>query len=189
MKTEDAKHLTRSELEAGLDEVRRAPATLGVLEMIVRRPRVEARELLDAGMLDPTTGLAGDNWAEREHSRTPDGSLDLEVQLTVMNARAARLVAGDRSRWALAGDQLYVDFDLGAGNLPPGARLAIGAAVIEVSAEPHTGCGKFVKRFGVDAMKFVNSPVGRELRLRGINAKVVTPGEIRVGDAVKKLEA
>jgi MOSC domain-containing protein YiiM len=108
------------------------------------------------------------------------------MQLNVMNARAVALIAREEGRWALAGDQLYVDLDLARDNLPPGTRLAIGNAVIEVTAQPHIGCGKFVQRFGVEAMKFVNGTFGRQLNLRGINAKVVQPGIIRVGDTVTK---
>ena len=104
-----------------------------------------------------------------------------------MSSRAAALVAGDRERWPLAGDQLYVDLDLSDENLPPGTRLALGSAVLEVTDEPHTGCKKFTARFGLDAMVFVNSPVGRALNLRGINARVVESGTVRVGDAVTKL--
>jgi MOSC domain-containing protein YiiM len=104
-----------------------------------------------------------------------------------MNARAAVAIAGDRERWALAGDQLYVDLDLSTANLPPGSRVQIGSAVIEFSESPHTGCAKFSGRFGVDALKFVNSSVGRELRLRGANCRVVVPGTIRQGDAIRKL--
>jgi MOSC domain-containing protein YiiM len=104
-----------------------------------------------------------------------------------MNVRATALLAQSEERWALAGDQLYVDFDLSEDNIPPGARLAIGSAVLEVSAQPHTGCKKFSARFGVEAMKFVNSPEGKRLHLRGINTRVVQAGVIHVGDAVKKL--
>jgi MOSC domain-containing protein YiiM len=104
-----------------------------------------------------------------------------------MNARVAALVAQDKDCWQLAGDQLYLDMDLSADNLPPGTQLAIGSAIIEVTPPPHTGCNKFVARFGLDAMKFVNSPVGQALHLRGINAKVIQPGTIRVGDTAKKL--
>ena len=104
-----------------------------------------------------------------------------------MSARAVEAVAGDRERWPLAGDQLYVDLDLSVDNLPAGTRLAVGEAVLEMTAEPHTGCGKFSARFGSEAIKFVNKSPGRELRLRGVNARVVTPGTVRVGDAVAKL--
>jgi MOSC domain-containing protein YiiM len=52
---------------------------------------------------------------------------------------------------------------------------------------PHTGCGKFARRFGVEALKFVNSGVGRELNLRGRNARIVTGGTVRTGDTVRKL--
>jgi hypothetical protein len=148
---------------------------------------VGERELLQRGDLNLAEGLEGDTWRVRKSTRTRDGSPHPGMQLNIMNARAAALVAQDAARWALAGDQLFVDLDLSAENLPAGTLLAIGSAVIEVTDQPHTGCGKFVERFGVDAMKFVNSPVGRDLHLRGINARVVVPGGITVGDRVRKV--
>jgi hypothetical protein len=180
-------YLTTAELEAGLDHIRQSPKDVGTLEMIVRRPRVDAREILPAGELDLELGLAGDTWLERGSSRTADGSAHPDMQLNVINARLLNLVAQDRARWSLAGDQLVVDFDLSEANVPPGTRLAIGAAVIEVTTQPHTGCQKFVARFGRDAMLFVNSPVGKQLHLRGINARVLQGGAIREGDEVRKL--
>jgi hypothetical protein len=179
-------HRPLAELQAGL-ALTQSPRDAGRLAMIVRRPAEGARELLQEGELDALVGLVGDTWPSRSSSRTGDGSAHPELQLTLMNTRVATLVAGDEKRWPLAGDQLYVDLDLGVENLPAGTRLAIGATVIEITAQPHTGCGKFVERFGVDAMKLVNSPRGRELRLRGVNARVITPGVIRVGDDVRKI--
>ncbi len=187
MEWEAVKHLTTEELEAGLVDIRSAPTDAGVLELIVRRPKVGQREVLQEGRLDVSEGLVGDTWRMRKSGRTADGSPHRDMQLNIMNARAAALVAGEKSRWSLAGDQLYVDMDLSAANLPAGTRLLLGTAVIEVTDQPHTGCAKFVARFGVDAMRFVNSPVGRELCLRGINARVVEGGTIRVGDIVNKL--
>jgi hypothetical protein len=180
------RHLSLEELHAALPLIRQSPRDEGTLDLIVRRPRVDAREVLDVGELDGREGLVGDTWGVRGSSRTPDGSPHPDMQLNVINSRLIGLVAQDRARWPLAGDQLYVDLDLSADNLPPGTRLALGTAVIEVTPEPHLGCGKFVARFGVDAMKFVNSTLGRQLRLRGLNAKVVTPGVIRVGDVIRK---
>jgi hypothetical protein len=181
-------HLTMAQLEAGLDDIRRAPADAGELKMIVRRPKVNEREVLEDARLDLVEGLAGDTWRFRGSSRSADRtSPHPAMQLNVMNARVAALVAQDPARWALAGDQLYVDLDLSQANMPPGTRLGIGTAAVEVTSQPHTGCGKFVERFGLDAMKFVNSPVGRELTLRGINARVVQAGTIRRGDVVRKL--
>jgi len=182
------KHLTMEQLEAGLDEIRNSPKDEGVLQLIVRRPRIQEREVLAQAELHPAKGLVGDNWITRGSSSTADGSAHPDMQLNIMNARSAALVAQDKDRWQLAGDQLYVDLDLSAANLPPGIRLAIGSAVIEVTAPPHMGCRKFVSRFGLDAMKFVNSAMGRELHLRGINAKVVQAGLIRVGQLVRKLD-
>jgi hypothetical protein len=181
------KYLTMEELEAGLDAIRQSPKNEGVLELIVRRPRVGEREELQEGKLDVADGLVGDTWSTRGSSRSKDGLAHPDMQLNVMNSRVIALVAQERERWHLAGDQLFVDLDLSGENLPPGTRLALGSAVIEVTPQPHTGCQKFVSRFGMDAMKFVNSPMGRQLNLRGINAKVVLPGVIRVRDAAKKL--
>jgi len=181
------KQPTREELEAGLATICGSPRNEGHLDMIVRRPGIGTREVVEQGELDLAHGLVGDSWSARGSSRTKDRGPHPEMQLNVMNSRVIALLAQDRSRWQLAGDQLFVDLDLSADNVPPGTRLALGEAVIEVTAEPHTGCGKFINRFGADAAKFVNSHTGRTLQLRGINAKVVHPGVIRVGDVVKKI--
>jgi hypothetical protein len=183
----DLMHLTMNELEAGLDTIRQSPKDAGVLELIVRRPRVEQREVLEEGRLDLVEGLVGDSWRTRGSSRTADGSAHPDMQLNIMNARAIALLAQEKERWQLAGDQLFVDLDLSAENLPPGTQLALGSAVIAVTDQPHTGCKKFMARFGLEALQFISSPIGKQLNLRGINAKVVQPGVIRVGDLVKKL--
>jgi len=180
-------HLTADELQAGLDNIRRSPKDTGVLDLIVRRQAINEREVLEQAELDLVQGLVGDSWMHRGSKSTPDGSSNIEMQITVIGSRAAALVAREKDRWQLAGDQLYVDMDLSAENLPAGTCLALGSAVIEVTAPPHLGCQKFVARFGLEAMKFVNSPVGRELRLRGLHARVVQPGQIRTGDLARKV--
>ena len=181
------KHLTKDELEAGLEQIRESPKDEGLLELIVRRPEIEQREVLNEGELHVGQGLVGDNWTSRKSSRTADGSPHPEMQLNIMNSRVVALVAQEKERWSLAGDQLYLDMDLSKNNLPAGTRLSLGTAIIEVTAPPHTGCHKFVSRFGVEAMKFVNSAVGMELCLRGINARVVQSGVIKVGQVAKKI--
>jgi len=181
------KHLTMQELEAALDHLREAPKDNGVVQLIVRRPRTDDREVLDRAEVDPANGLIGDSWCFRPSSRTPDRSPHPEMQINIMNSRVTALVAQEKGRWPLAGDQLYIDMDLSKENLPGGTQLAIGTAVLEVSPLPHTGCHKFVDRFGVDAMKFVNSTVGKELCLRGINARVIKGGVIRVGETARKV--
>jgi MOSC domain-containing protein YiiM len=167
-------------LEAGLAHVLASPSDLGTVELVVRRPAEGEREILDEGVVD-FPGLVGDRHTLRRdtHSGT---------EITIMNTRVVDLVAGgDRDRWALAGDQLYVDFDLRHENLPPGTRLQVGSATLEVSELPHTGCAKFTARFGSDATRFINAKLNRELRLRGMNARVVTPGTVRPGDTIQKL--
>ena len=182
-----ARHLDRPELDSGLHEILRAPSDAGPVRMIVCRPGPGERRRLESGELDVELGLVGDDWKARGYRKTPDGAAHPEMQLTLMNARVADLVARDEARWPLAGDQIYVDLDLSEANLPPGTRLQLGSARIEVTNEPHAGCAKFVERFGKDAMRFVNSPEGRRLRLRGVNTRVIAAGEVRIGDRVTKL--
>ncbi len=177
------------QLLAGLDHVRAAPIGQGRLEMIVRRPALDEREVLESAELDLDVGLVGDTWRHRRSTRTADGSPHPGMQVTLMNARAVALIAGSRANWPLAGDQLYVDLHLGSEELPPGTQLQLGGAVVEVTDQPHRGCAKFTRRFGLDAMRLVNSDAGVRLNLRGINAKVVQPGRIAVGDAVTTVDA
>jgi hypothetical protein len=174
--------LSRQRLEASLGWIRESPRDRGVVVLVVSRPAIGVRELPAEARLDLTGGLIGDNWLERGSGSTSDGSADLHRQVTVMNARVAELVAGGRERMPLAGDQLYIDLDISVGNLPAGSLLAVGEAVLEVSDAPHLGCSKFLDRFGKDAMTFVNSRIGRQLRLRGMNTRIVQPGAVRPGD-------
>jgi len=179
-------HRTPEELDAGLEHVRGAPSDGGELQLIVRRPREDGREILDEGDLDLEVGLVGDDWLARGNPLYEDGRAHPQAQLTIMNSRVLEVMAGPVDRWPPAGDQLYVDLDLSEDNLPAGTRLSVGEALLEVTAKPHTGCSKFTRRFGLAAMRWVNSDVGMHLRLRGLNTRVVTPGTIRVGDRVTK---
>lgn len=181
-------HLTVAELEAGLPHIRQSPDDGGVVEMIVRRPNTNEREILHTCELDVAEGLAGDNWKMRGGSSNPPKPPNPAMQITVMNSRAAALVAREKDRWALAGDQLFIDLNLSMENLPAGTQLEIGSAILEISAPPHTGCKKFVARFGLEAMQFVNSPTGSALRLRGLNARILRSGVVRVGDRAKKVQ-
>ena len=183
----EIKHLSAAELEAGLDGIRQSPKDQGVLDLIVSRPEEDAREVMELADLNVEIGLVGDTWQDRPSIRSGDGKAHPDMQITLMNSRVANLVAQSKDRWPLAGDQLYADLDLSKANVPPGTRISIGEAILEATNQPHTGCHKFAARFGVDALKLTNTPTGRELQLRGINLKVVQGGEIRPGDAVKKL--
>lgn len=178
------KHPTTDELVSGIEAVLASPKDNGVLELIVARPAIGKRVELATAELDTAQGLVGDNWLTRGSKRTTDGSGHPEMQLNIMNTRFARAVAGSPERMKLAGDELFIDLDLSRDNLPPGTRLAVGTAILEITAIPHLGCKKFVERFGIDAMKYANSDFGRKHNLRGVNAKVIMSGEITVGDAV-----
>jgi len=183
----DTYYLSITELEAGLENIRKSPKDNGVVKMIVRRPKDDEREIVEYAELNPEIGMTGDNWKARGSKHSPDGSANVNAQITIMNSRAIELIAQSEERWHLAGDQFFIDIDLSDENIPPGTRLAIGAAVLEVTIQPHTGCNKFAARYGTDATKFVNSKEGKLLHLRGVNARVIQSGEVRVGDGVRKI--
>ena len=178
-------HRSAAELEAGLEQIRRSPRSVGRVELVVRRPAVGEREVLAEGELDPEVGLVGDTWNQRSSTRTEDGTPHPDMQLNIMSAAAVGLIAGERDRWPLAGDQFYVDLDIGHEALPAWTKLRIGTAVIEITDQPHLGCAKFTQRFGLDAMHFVNSPEGKAVRARGVNARVVSAGVVRPGDVIE----
>ncbi|HAA94123.1 MAG TPA: MOSC domain-containing protein [Dehalococcoidia bacterium] len=179
--------MTMSELEAGLEYIRRSPKNEGPLDLIVSRPNEGEREVMDLADLNVELGLLGDTWKDRPSVRSVDGKAHPDMQITIMNSRVANLVAQDKSRWPLAGDQLYADLDLSTENVPPGTRLSVGEAILEATNQPHTPCKKFSSRFGIDALKFVSTAIGKELQLRGINCKVIQSGSIKPGDTLKKL--
>jgi hypothetical protein len=179
-------HRTLAELNAGLAHIQDAPKDGGELRLNVRRPAVGVRDVVAEAQLDVTVGLVGDTWSTRRGWRSTFRAPHPDTQINIMNARAIALVAHTDDRWPLAGDQLYLDLDLSDENLPAGTQLALGSAIVEVTAEPHTGCRKFSERFGVAATTFVNSKEGKRLHLRGINARVVQSGTIRVGDVARK---
>ena len=183
----EVKHLAMADLEAGLDEIRKSPKNQGVLDLIVSRPEEDAREVMSLADLNVAFGLVGDTWKDRPSARSGDGKAHPDMQITIMNSRVAALVAGDKERWQLSGDQLFSDIDLSAQNMPPGTRIAVGLAILEATDQPHTGCKKFSARFGNDAMQLISSSVGKELQLRGINCKVVQGGEIKPEDIVRKV--
>ena len=177
-------HMTIAQLEVGLAEVGRSPTGEGTLELIVRRPVSEEREVLETATLTVEEGLVGDNWNQRPSNRTEDGGPHPDMQLNLINSRFLALIAGDPEHMELAGHQLAVDLSLGSDDLPPWSRIRIGGAVIQVTDQPHTGCAKFTRRFGLDAFHLLKTEVGQAMNLRGICTRVVVPGTIRRGDPV-----
>jgi hypothetical protein len=183
------RYMTLSEIEAGVAWVRAAPSDVGSVAALVVRPEVNQRESLTQVMFSPQQGVAGDNWVMDCWKKLPNGESDPEVQVAIMNARMIEVLTRDKNLWPFAGDQLFVDFDLGVNNLAVGDRLQVGDALLEITAEPHRGCSKFKKRFGPDALAFVNSPQGDAHRLRGVYARIVSAGEVRVGDDIRKVNS
>jgi hypothetical protein len=182
-----ARHLSLEKLQEGLGAIMHSPQDAGILKAIVIRPETDARISLPQCELSPDGGVHGDNWAKGCWMSLPDGRPHPDVQVAIMNARAIALIAQEESRWSLAGNQLLLDLDLSDDNLPPGTRLSIGAALLEITAVPHKGCKKFAERFGADATRFVNSRDGLRLHLRGIYARIVERGLVSVGDTVTKV--
>lgn len=171
---------------ADLEVVRSSPREAGVVQVIVSRPARDQRIVVEAATLDVADGMVGDSWRARGSRSTPDGSANPESQLMLMSTRVLAAIESERERWPLAGDQLLVDFDLSMDNLPPGTRVVIGEAELEISLKPHTGCAKFSARFGSDALRWINSPEGRHERLRGVGARIIRGGTVRVGDTIRK---
>ena len=177
-------HRRFAEIEAAMADMGSSPTENGIVEMIVARPAVDQRMVLEEGVLDETHGLQGDSWETRGSS---NGNADRLRQITVMNSRILAAIAGDRERWQLAGDQLIVDLDLSIDSLPAGTRLQIGEALAEVTEPPHTGCAKFAGRFGAEALAWANGREGRQQRRRGMHVRVVESGTVREGDPIRKL--
>ncbi len=185
--SDPARHRSTAELEAALPHIREAPGSTGVIELIVRRPGEDAREVLDVAEINDAEGVAGDTWNQRGSPSSPDGGPHPDAQITIMSARAAAAVIGPIERWPLAGDQIYADLDISHETLPAGAQLRLGDAILEVTAKPHRGCAKFAARFGRDALRFVNTGEGRDLRMRGVNCRVIRPGTVRPGDPITRV--
>jgi len=179
-------HRSRQDLNDSLTHIREAPSDGGEVKLIVCRPRSEERKTLTEGYFDCEKGLVGDDWLTRGSSSRAGGEANPLAQVTVMNSRVLEAIAGEIRRWPLARDQLYVDLDVSAENLPEGTRLSVREALLEVTAKPHTGCAKFTRRFGLDAMRWVNSEEGMKLRLRGINTRILRSGTVQIGDRVTK---
>lgn len=181
--------VTLQDLEAQLATLEPSPTERGTVELVVRRPDFGEREVLDEVVFDAEKGVEGDNWLSRGSRHTDDGSAHRGMQVAIMNSRIIGMIAGDKDNWAQAGDQLFVDFDISAANMPAGQRFAVGEAILEVSEIPHNGCAKFTERYGSDATRFVNGKEGRAQRRRGINATIVQTGTVRVGDVIRKLDS
>ena len=185
--SDPARHRSSAELEAALAHIRQAPADNGTIELIVRRPAEDAREVLDEAEINEAEGIAGDTWNQRGSPSSADGGPHPDAQITIMSARSAAVVIGPVERWPLAGDQIYADLDISHATLPAGAQLRLGDAILEVTAKPHRGCAKFAARFGRDALRFVNTGEGSDLRMRGVNCRVIETGTVRLGDAITRL--
>jgi hypothetical protein len=172
------RHLPFDVLERGL-AVLSPPKNTGTLALIVARGANEQRETPERAVLSPHDGLPGDAWVTRPPQK-------IDSQITVMRVDVARLLANGQPL-SLFGDNLLVDIDLSVVNLPPGTRLRLGAALLEVTPEPHNGCAKFKRRFGDGALRLTADPRFRPLRLRGIYVKVVEAGEVALGDSIQVL--
>lgn len=164
-----------------------APKDEGRLDLIVMRPDAEARVLPERIEVTAGDGLPGDHWKHGAGNMREDGTADPDAQICIMMSGCIEAIAGPRENWAPAGDNFFLDMDLTPANMPPGTRFSIGTAEFVVTARPHNGCQKFIDRYGRDACLFVNTGAGKDLRLRGIYARVTKDGTVGLGDRVRKL--
>ncbi len=176
--------VSAAEIEAGMAHVAASPKDAGRVEAIFIRPETDEREALQEVRISPEGGVEGDRWSR---SGREEKAPDPRSQVSLMNVRVLNLIAPDKERWPMAGDNLIVDLDLDVENLPVGQRLSIGNAVLEVTEVPHPGCKKFLARYGKDAMGYINANERKDLRLRGVFAKVIEPGTVSVGDTIDKV--
>jgi MOSC domain-containing protein YiiM len=175
---------TFEELEALWAAAPPPPRERGSVRLLCVRRAPSEHETPESVEVTVDEGLVGDRWSRRaDHDPDPDS------QVTLMMANVAELVAAGVQPLHEAGDNILVDYDISAENLPVGSRLRIGGVVLEVSAAPHTGCSKFAGRFGTDALRWTNSPRWPERRLRGMNCRVISGGTVRLGDAVERIPA
>lgn len=182
-----ARHLSKAELAAGLPGVLESPKDNGAIEQIIVRPAANERRPVNSVAISLAGGLEGDHWAQGCWKSNESGEPHPDVQICMMNSRCIDLIAGDKSNWAPAGDNLFIDMDLTPDNLPPGTHISMGTAVLEITDTPHKGCAKFIERYGRDACVFVNVGDGDRYKLRGIYGRVVQDGVISVGDKVSKM--
>jgi len=171
-----SRHRSTTELETGLRALSQAPKDAGRLALLVRRDAEHCRETPARVHLSREDGMPGDAWG-RHATRNP------ESQLAVMRRDVAELIANGQPL-TLFGDNLFVDLDISKANLPAGTRLRVGEAVVEVTPMSHDGCSKFHRRFGPDALHFVNAKPTRDQNLRGIYWRVIESGEVSVGSPI-----
>jgi len=172
-----SRHRPLAELEAALRALPAASRDAGRVALVVRRRADGVRETPERTRLTREDGVPGDDWSRRPPR-------DPEAQLAVMRREVAELIAHGQPL-TLFGDNLIVELDLSAANLPTGSRLRVGEALVEVTPKPHNGCMKFKARFGEAALRFVQAPPTRDQNLRGIYWKVVEPGEVGVGARIE----
>ncbi len=181
-------HPTLEQLELSLETIAASPSKQGTVELIISRPETGKRVVHTIGNFSKTGGLEGDNWANDCWKTLPDGKSDPIVQIAITNTRLLAAICPDKSRWPLAGDQIYTELNLSKTNLPVGTRLSAGTVILEITQEPHLGCSQYAEHFGKDSLKFTLTPRGRELNLRGIYAKVIKSGSINTGDRISKID-
>ena len=168
---------TCDELERLWSEADQLPQDTGTVNLICARKGDGVHDVLEVGTLSTEAGLVGDRWA--------DGKRKPGYQVTLMMTRVAEMICTDEQPLHMPGDNFLVDFDLSEARVPAGTRIRLGAALLEVSSDPHTGCKKFNERFGKEALHWINEESGRLRHLRGINCRVIEGGEVRPGDTIR----
>jgi hypothetical protein len=179
--------VTAKELAAALPAILAAPRDAGVTRLLCSRPKPNHRTFPQTLTFTRASGVAGDFESSRPWLTLPDGSPDPRNQVSIMSWQVLDLVWRDRDRVAHPGDNIAVDMNLTAHNLPVGTLLAAGTAILRVSDEPNDGCVKWKVRSGRAAYDWSTRDDHLPLRLRGVYCSVEQDGEMHLGDTLRRL--